>query len=191
MAFDESRGVTVLFGGVDGSTQLDDTWEFDGQTWQLVGRGELPPRIWPAMAYDSARGVVVMHGGRNQAKVLDDLWEWDGNQWTRLPITGGPSPRFGHAMVFDSVRDVLVLYGGRDANNIDLDDTWELGPICYADCDASTGCGTLDLFDFLCFQTAFVNSEPYACDCDTTTGQGVCDLFDFLCFQNAFVSGCP
>jgi hypothetical protein len=62
---------------------------------------------------------------------------------------------------------------------------------CYADCDQSTGVGTLDIFDFLCFQNAFVAGDPYACDCDTTTGRGVCDIFDFLCFQNAFVAGCP
>jgi hypothetical protein len=62
---------------------------------------------------------------------------------------------------------------------------------CYADCDTSTGAGTLDIFDFLCFQNSFVAGEPYACDCDTSTGPGVCDIFDFLCFQNAFVAGCP
>jgi hypothetical protein len=66
-----------------------------------------------------------------------------------------------------------------------------LSMACYADCDTSTGAGTLDIFDFLCFQNSFVAGEPYACDCDTTTGTGVCDIFDFLCFQNAFVAGCP
>lgn len=62
---------------------------------------------------------------------------------------------------------------------------------CHADCDLSTGPGMLDIFDFICFQTNFVNLGSYACDCDTGTGTGVCDIFDFLCFQNAFVSGCP
>ena len=61
-------------------------------------------------------------------------------------------------------------------------------PTCYADCDQSTGRGVLDLSDFLCFQTAFMNAEPYACDCDPDPA---CDIFDFLCFQNAFVAGCP
>ena len=56
---------------------------------------------------------------------------------------------------------------------------------CYPDCDGS---GTLDIFDFLCFQNSFVLGEPYACDCDPDPA---CDIFDFLCFQNAFVSGCP
>jgi hypothetical protein len=55
---------------------------------------------------------------------------------------------------------------------------------CYADCNQT---GNLDIFDFLCFQDAFVQMDPYA-DC---TGNGVFDIFDFLCFQDAFVIGCP
>ena len=31
---------------------------------------------------------------------------------------------------------------------------------CYADCDQSTGAGTLDIFDFLCFQGEFVAGCP-------------------------------
>jgi len=57
-------------------------------------------------------------------------------------------------------------------------------PLCYADCDGNT---LLDIFDFLCFQDAFVQMTPYA-DC---TGEGTFDIFDFLCFQDAFVTGCP
>jgi len=57
------------------------------------------------------------------------------------------------------------------------------GP-CVADCDGS---GTLDVFDFLCFQNAFDAGEA-AADCD---GSGTLDVFDFLCFQNAFEDGCP
>ena len=55
---------------------------------------------------------------------------------------------------------------------------------CYADCDGS---GTLDFFDFLCFQNAFAGGDPYA-DCDDS---GTLDFFDFLCFQNEFAAGCP
>ncbi len=62
---------------------------------------------------------------------------------------------------------------------------------CYADCDLSTGQGTLDIFDFLCFGNKFAANDPYACDCDTSTGPGMCDIFDFLCFGNAFDAGCP
>jgi hypothetical protein len=55
---------------------------------------------------------------------------------------------------------------------------------CYPDCDNN---GTLDFFDFLCFQNAFLAQDPYA-DCDQN---GVFDFFDFLCFQNEFLAGCP
>src|SRR5690606_38955409 len=54
---------------------------------------------------------------------------------------------------------------------------------CYADCDES---GSLDFFDFLCFQDAFSFGIPDA-DCDAS---GVLDFFDFLCFQNEFAAGC-
>lgn len=64
-------------------------------------------------------------------------------------------------------------------------------PACDADCDASSGPGTLDIFDFVCFQDLFVAGQPYACDFDTSTGPGNCDIFDFVAFQDAFVSGCP
>ena len=64
------------------------------------------------------------------------------------------------------------------------------GRSCYADFDASTGPGVLDIFDYLAFQSFFLEREPYACDCDTTTGSSVCDVFDFICFQAAFAAGC-
>ena len=54
---------------------------------------------------------------------------------------------------------------------------------CYADCDGS---GSLDFFDFLCFQNEFSAGASYA-DCD---GSGTLDFFDFLCFQNQFTVGC-
>ncbi|MCH7791845.1 MAG: hypothetical protein IID31_06160 [Planctomycetes bacterium] len=55
---------------------------------------------------------------------------------------------------------------------------------CYGDCDSN---GVLDIFDFLCFQNAFVAGDPYA-DCDR---DGQWTLFDFVCFQSEFVGGCP
>jgi hypothetical protein len=65
------------------------------------------------------------------------------------------------------------------------------GSRCIADCDQSTGCGILDVFDFLCFQDAWYRGAPLACGCDASTGPLSCDIFDFLCFQDAFVAGCP
>ena len=73
--------------------------------------------------------------------------------------------------------------------NCSGDGPWA-GRSCYADFDASTGSGVLDIFDFLAFQYLFLERELQACDCDTSSGPGVCDVLDFLCFQTAFVAGC-
>ncbi len=58
-----------------------------------------------------------------------------------------------------------------------------VGDTCYPDCDAS---GTLDIDDFICFQTFFALGDPYA-DCDA---DGVLTIDDFICFQTFFAIGC-
>jgi len=64
------------------------------------------------------------------------------------------------------------------------------GRTCYADIDSSTGLGVLDIFDYLVFQSLFLENASLACDCDTSTGTGICDILDFVCFQTAFARGC-
>jgi Family of unknown function (DUF1028)/FG-GAP-like repeat len=58
-----------------------------------------------------------------------------------------------------------------------------VGSACKADCDAS---GTVDINDFVCFQTFFSLGDPQA-DCD---GSGTLNIDDFVCFQTAFSLGC-
>ncbi len=55
------------------------------------------------------------------------------------------------------------------------------GGLRRADCDRS---GTLDLFDFLCFQNQFAAGARYA-DCDR---DGRLTVLDFVCFQERFVA---
>jgi len=108
--------------------------------------------------------------------IISDLGGRDNGAWRTMSIEG---------VEFDQ----LHLYGWLNGQYTvprgiidDLEITSE--STCYPDC---TGEGTLDIFDFLCFQDAFVQGDPYA-DC---TGEGTFDIFDFLCFQDAFVTGCP
>jgi hypothetical protein len=54
---------------------------------------------------------------------------------------------------------------------------------CQADCDAS---GTLNIDDFICFQTLFALGDPLA-DCDANGGL---NIDDFICFQTLFALGC-
>ncbi len=57
------------------------------------------------------------------------------------------------------------------------------GAPCYPDCD---GNGTLNVNDYICFQTKFALGDPYA-DCD---GNGVRNVNDYICFQTKFALGC-
>jgi hypothetical protein len=56
------------------------------------------------------------------------------------------------------------------------------GP-CPADCNDD---GTLNIFDFLCFQGLVTSGDPDA-DCNS---DGAVNIFDFLCFQGLFTAGC-
>jgi hypothetical protein len=55
--------------------------------------------------------------------------------------------------------------------------------VCAADCDGS---GSLNINDFICFQTNFALSDP-AADCDAN---GALNIDDFICYQTVFALGC-
>ncbi len=60
---------------------------------------------------------------------------------------------------------------------------------CYPNCDGSSGPGsvpTLNVNDFICFQTKFALRDPYA-DCDNN---GTYNVNDYICFQTRFAIGC-
>jgi hypothetical protein len=135
MAFDDARGVAVMFGGAipgEGgpAPRLNDTWEWDGARWiERVAVTVPTPRLRHAMAYDAARKRVLLFGGNTQDvpvfTVLDDTWTWDGTTWkVEMPPGERPSARQDHAMTFDSNRGVVVLFGGTGPSGR-LNDTWE------------------------------------------------------------------
>jgi len=139
----------------------------------IIDPGSLPVGPWTTLS-SSGGG----HNGPTFAPVLD---YWVPASGTETLTWSGTSTAF--------LRQGELLYstlagtqGGAVAANFDAAETCRQS--CYPDC---TGEGDLDIFDFLCFQDAFVQLDPYA-DCD---GNTVYDIFDFLCFQDAFVTGCP
>lgn len=71
---------------------------------------------------------------------------------------------------------------GGDAS-ADFDARAFFATTCRADVTAD---GELDLFDFLDYQTLFMDRNPRA----DFTGDGVFDIFDFLRFISAFQDGC-
>lgn len=127
MAYDSTRGVTVLFGGVDdNNTTLADTWEWNGTNWTQRSPATSPPdRRFHAMAFDSARGVTVLFGGSANGSAIGGTWEWNGTNWSQRSPTTNPSARNQHAMAYDSARGVVVMFGGWDSMAIILNETWE------------------------------------------------------------------
>lgn len=129
MAFDDARGVAVLFGGwtSNGSSSAA-TWEWNGSQWAAASPAASPsPRARTAMAFDAARQRMVLFGGLGPAPVMGpapiygDTWTYDGVTWSQGPA--GPGLRTGHTLAYDAVRQEVVLFGGSDYNGA-LQDTW-------------------------------------------------------------------
>jgi hypothetical protein len=134
LAFDERRGVTVMFGGCVAyqptvardwmcSTVSDELWEWDGERWQLRCDGvpaadacaSTPPaRFAAAGAYDAERGVFALYGGclnGDCTSIDDSLWLWDGNDWSERSAQA-PGALYGSSAAFDRQARDLVLFGG-------------------------------------------------------------------------------
>jgi hypothetical protein len=140
MTYDLFHDRLVLFGGVGrngpGTTQLNDTWTFDGTNWTQQSPANSPPaKYYADIVFDSARGVFVMYGGNAtfSSPGTNETWEYDGVTWTqRFPATD-PGNLGLHAMVFDSVRNRTVLYGGMPGGNpiVDSHQTWEYDGVTW------------------------------------------------------------
>jgi hypothetical protein len=98
MAYDEKRGVTVLYGGAHLGIDYNDTWEWNGQNWTQRTPAHNPgPRERFQMIYDPKRGQVIFYGGLVTGKTnnitsdtwYSDAWGWDGTDWTQIPIISG------------------------------------------------------------------------------------------------------
>ena len=122
MAYDSDRRVTVLFGGNDGASALNDTWEWDGTGWTEKFPANPPSaRSGHAMVYDTARQRVVLFGGTSGG---NQTWEWNGQDWTQMAPATRPYLRHDHAMAYDYGRSMVVLFGG-DSGIARNNETWE------------------------------------------------------------------
>ncbi len=88
-AYDSKRGVTVIFGGVDGSGFVGDLWAWNGAAWRRLADASSAgpaPRATAQLAYDQRRDRIVLFGGRKgwPDGDLNDTWEWDGATWRRI-----------------------------------------------------------------------------------------------------------
>ncbi len=120
MAFHESRGAVVVYGGLGG---IYDVWEWNGSDW--VSRPPGPQRVGHAMTYDRARQRLVVVGtdGSYMPSPFSTL-EGDGANWSEAPHDPGPESLVQTCMCFDDARGVAVLFGGKADHSV-KSDTWE------------------------------------------------------------------
>jgi len=126
MAFDQQRGVYVLFGGRGFTATYGDTWEYTPttNTWTVRTLANAPtPREEMAMVYDASLRRVVLFGGydRDTDTVYGDTWTYDGTNWVDITPTDpaqSPTARYRAQSVYDSARLRTVLYGGFDGTTI-------------------------------------------------------------------------
>jgi N-acetylneuraminic acid mutarotase len=138
MAYDNSTGRILMFGGIDTTNSrkfFQETWELDpvsGSWKKLVVKGLLPAaRVGHSMVYDSIRRRMVMFGGYVyigfDVVFFNDLWEFDSssNAWVQRVYQGdNPSKRYGMSMVYDSSHARAVMFGGGGYDSFHQD-IWE------------------------------------------------------------------
>jgi len=129
-------------------------------------------------------GGATSHGQYDSIAVTRNIALVDRAVVATTPVRGpriiGPwRPEGAH---WSAVGEAILVTGG----TLKVYDVSSCSAPCYADCDQS---GSLDIFDFLCFQDAFARGDPLA-DCDSSNGPGVLDLLDLLCFQDEFIAAC-
>lgn len=130
MAYDSLRGVTMMYGGYDGSYR-NDLWEWNGTQWIIRDGGGPTNRDDAAMGFDPERGVLVIFGGYDfNGQIRNDTWEWTFNPATGSgtfvqPVLDSSPPGLIEAtMVWDENIGKMVLFGGGSGGTNFSGDCW-------------------------------------------------------------------
>ncbi len=148
LGYEGATGDLLLFGGFTTDPPygtVNDTWTWNGQSWQLRDIDHAPaPRTDASMVYDAAAkqlllfgGVELTPAGASKAAVtgsqasagggpVNDTWTWGDGSWLELHPATAPSERFGALMAYDATRRQVVLFGGSGpaGHGLPFDDTW-------------------------------------------------------------------
>jgi predicted phosphodiesterase len=130
MTYDSKSDRIVLFGGVNLTHNLDDTWMYDynTNTWTEMSPGASPsPRNAAAIVYDEKEELVVLFGGYvfGYPYEMADTWVYNttADTWTEMSPTNHPSKRSEMKAVYDSSVDKIIMFGGW-AYDVVFDETW-------------------------------------------------------------------
>lgn len=135
LAYMDDYQKVVLFGGVNSSLKLNDTWEWNGLEW-LERETEDSPSARKEFAIVGATfsnvNSIFLFGGLNASNSsVDDTWKYTGTNWVQLSPATSPSARSIHAMAFDRNNEKIVMFGGYSDGYFHFD-TWEYDGTTWA-----------------------------------------------------------
>src|SRR5437879_6003997 len=133
-AYDEANGVTVLFGGFNGTNYLGDMWyySYTNDRWIPRSGSRMPSaRADGRMVYDVQHETFFLFSGNDHSDLLanfhhlGDMWRysWINNAWTQIFPDVLPVPRTYAVFAADSAHGELLLTGGYGNRSV-LGDTW-------------------------------------------------------------------
>jgi hypothetical protein len=159
-------------------------WRGRASSWR-----DLHPDEAELSFVESAHGDWQVGAARFEGELHASVWNGSAESWEDLHdalVSGSWSSSTAHGAWTDGTTLHVVGEAGNNATGRIEALLWSrpLSSSRYADCDVDR---ELSIFDFLCFQDAFLRENPYA-DCD---GNAMYNVFDFLCFQDAFLNGTP
>ncbi len=180
-------GGDIVAGGAFGKTgavPMSGVARWDGSDWRPLGAGI----YYAVYALTTGPDGALFAGGFFHlagSQKIKSLARWNGSSWAQVG-TGLPNSEPIVFALTSLNADYLVAAGSfvlpSQPQSIHIG-AWRCVD-CYSDCDLS---GSLDFFDYICFQNAYLSGLGSA-DCDRN---GLIEPFDFLCFQNSFSGGCP
>ncbi|GCE15907.1 Kelch repeat-containing protein [Tengunoibacter tsumagoiensis] len=129
MTYDAGQKCVVLFGGeaLDGrvGALLNDTWAWDGQSWQQISTTGTPDaRRGACLTYDQQYQQAVLFGGVSQTTILGDTWLLNGSQWIQAaPIVNPPARTWANLTYHAQLQQSFLVAGVGDGPT-SLHDTW-------------------------------------------------------------------
>jgi hypothetical protein len=202
VAYDPVRARMILYGGRNGSVDVDGVWALDlahdPPVWsQLVPAGTAPAgRSHHTMTYDPVRDRMLVFGGVHMAtgERFQDVWALDlaiDPEWQLLAPSGtAPPARYGHAAVYDPVRDRLLIHDG--VNGFDpYYDLWALslsGTPAWSSVTQSIGGPQPRRYHAMCYDPIHDGLVIYGGD--PNSGDDLADTWTFS-FATATWTGFP
>lgn len=113
-AYDPQTKTVLLFGGrLEPGTPVNDTWAWNGTTWQEIDGGAAGPQPGEGsdMAWDPALMQMVLLTRSGVISEPAQTWFWAGSRWEQPARGGLPAGATFSPMWFDPVTHALLAVG--------------------------------------------------------------------------------